>query len=87
MPDQIVQSTWFQRPLTRTELLLMTVCDDERQAIALAKFIPELPDDATFQQVSDAAVMAMVRVKEIASGPMPTVSYVGGQRRDDKRVQ
>jgi hypothetical protein len=85
MPDQIVLSTWFQRPLTRTEIQIFTWCGDERQAIALAKHIT-LPDNATAEQIATAVTLALVRAKEAASGPAE-VEYIGGQRRDDKRVQ
>jgi hypothetical protein len=73
-----------ERPLTKTEMLLLRVCDDERQAIALAKHIT-LPENATAEQIEAVVTLALVRAKEAASGPAD-VEYVSGQRRDTLRT-
>lgn len=77
-------STWYQRPLTRTEIQLFTFCGDERQAVALAKHVT-LPDHATTQQIETAVTLALVRAKESLDGKAE-VEYIGGIRRDTLRV-
>ena len=84
MTDEIVCSTWYQRPLTRTEIQIFTWCGDERQAIALAKHVT-LPDNATAQQIETAVTLALVRAKESVSR-RAEVEYVGGIRRDTLRL-
>jgi hypothetical protein len=83
MNQDVAMSTWYGRPLTRTEILLFTWLDDERQAIALAKFVT-LQDDATAEDVADAVMRALVAAKEAISG-RAQVEYIGGERRDTLR--
>lgn len=83
MNQDVVMSTWYARPLTKTELLLFTWLEDERQAIALAKFVT-LQDDATAEDVADAVCRGLVAAKEAISG-RAQVEYLGGERRDTLR--
>jgi hypothetical protein len=73
------------RTLTRTEIQLFAYCDNERQAIELAKQIT-LPDDATFEEIENAVAFALVRTKESLHGHTD-VEYIGGERRDLRRLQ
>ena len=68
------------RILTATETLLLRFCDDERQAVALAPYV-NLRQDATDQQIADAVILALVRIKEAAQGKAE-IHYVSGHRRD-----
>jgi hypothetical protein len=83
MSQDVVMSTWYARPLTRTEILLFTWLDNERQAIALAKFV-ELREDATADDVADAVCRALVAAKEAIDG-RACVEYVSGRRLDTFR--
>lgn len=78
-----VVSTLFGRALTRTEIELFTFCENERQAIELAKQVT-LPDNATFEEIENAVAFALVRAKESVDG-RTKVEYIGGQRRDTLR--
>lgn len=73
------------RTLTRTEIQVFAYCENERQAIELAKQIT-LPDDATCEEIENAVAFALVRTKESADG-RTEVEYVSGQRRDQWRKQ
>jgi hypothetical protein len=84
MSDEIVLSTWYARPLTRTEIQIFMWCGDERQAIALAKHVT-LPDGATATQIATAVTLALVRAKEALGGDS-RVEIVSAERRDDKRA-
>ena len=77
-------STWYGRPLTRTEIQIFTWCGNERQAIALAKHVT-LPDHATVDEIADAVMRAMVAAK-IAVGGDSEVEIVHAERRDKRRV-
>jgi hypothetical protein len=74
------------RVLTPVERLLLSFCDDERQAIALAPHV-NLPSDATEQEIESAVILALVRAKEACSGRAPQLEFVSGQRRDTLRLQ
>jgi len=80
------ESTWYGRVLTKHETYFVLWCGDERQGIALAKFAPELPENPSAEQVQNAVILAMLRVKEIAEGVTVHVQYMGGHRRDDWRA-
>jgi hypothetical protein len=85
MPKQeIVFSTWYQRPLNRTEMQFFSWTHDEREAIALAR-VCTLPEKATYAQIEDAALKCFCAALEHA-GLKDSVEYLGGQRRDTLRV-
>jgi len=71
------------RALTATETLLLTYCDSERQAIALAPYV-HLNADATQPEIEHAVLCALVHAKEAVSG-CASVEFISGQRRDTLR--
>lgn len=82
------RSTWYHwRFLTRTEaqLLLWLGENQEREAIALARVIGELPEHATEEQIADAVTLALCAAHCSATGVIEQLEYCGGQRRDTLR--
>jgi hypothetical protein len=82
------RSSWFpHRFLTRTEAQLLTWLGEgqEREAIALARVIGELPEHATAEEISDAVTLALCAAHCSALGVVERLEYVGGQRRDTLR--
>jgi hypothetical protein len=69
--------------LSSTEQQLFNYCQNERQAVELAKQVT-LPDNASFQDIEHAVCFALLRAKESVSG-CTDVEYVGGQRLDHLR--
>lgn len=78
------KSTWYGRPLSRTEVLYFTYLGDERQAVLFAKLLP-LPENASHADIEDAVTRVLVKVKTVLGGDA-NVEYLGGQRRDTLRV-
>jgi hypothetical protein len=82
------RSSWYPwRFLTRTEaqLLLWLGKGQEREAIALARVIGELPEHATAEQIADAVTLALCAAHCSAVGVVERLEYVGGERRDTLR--
>jgi hypothetical protein len=82
------RSSWYPwRFLTRTEaqLLMWLGEGQEREAIALARVIGELPEHATAEEISDAVTLALCAAHCSALGVIERLEYVGGQRRDTLR--
>lgn len=73
------------RVLSGTEQQLFNYCQNERQAVELAKQIT-LPDNASFEEIENAVAFALVRAKESIDG-RAAIEYVGGERRDTWRKQ
>jgi hypothetical protein len=79
MSEEVTLSTWYGRPLTRTEIQVFTFVEDERKAIMLSKFIV-LPESATYEQIAEAVTMALVRLKVFAG------EIADEERRDNRRA-
>ena len=76
--------TKISRVLNQTEIQLLSYCNSEREAVALAKVI-DLPEDADYYMIEQAVTAALCTGLEMANGPAE-VEYIGGQRRDTLRV-
>jgi hypothetical protein len=82
MSEEVTISTWYLRPLTRTEIQVFTFVGDERKAIMLSKFIV-LPENATYEQIDEAVKMAFMRLKVLVDWD-PNVEVVNAKRRDKR---
>lgn len=72
------------RVLSPVEIQLFAFLGSEREAVALARFVVNLPEHATLAMIEQAVIRAMVTAKEAVSGPAQ-VEYVSGIRRDTLR--
>ena len=77
--------TKISHVLNRTEIQLLSYCNSEREAVALAKVIT-LPEHANYYQIEQAVIAALCNGIEAAHGNNPVyVEYIMGQRRDTLR--
>jgi hypothetical protein len=79
--------TKISRVLNRTEIQLLSYCNSEREAVALAKVIT-LPEHASYAQIEQAVIAALCNGYEAIQGnESVVVEYLCGQRRDLIRGQ
>jgi hypothetical protein len=67
----------ISRVLTHTEIQLLSFCNDEREAVALAKIIT-LPANASYEMIEQAVTAALASVLEKAVG-VSQIEYIGGR--------
>jgi hypothetical protein len=83
MTDIVHRQT--SRPLTRTEMQFFSYTENEREAVALAR-VATLKPDASYAEIEQVVLGCFVSALEHA-GLKDTVQYVGGERRDTRRIQ
>lgn len=82
MPEQIMFSIRYGRPLTRTEIQVFTFMENEREAIELSKFIVLL-ENATYQQIDEAVTMALAHRRMLGSD-CPNAEGADPKRSDNR---
>ena len=69
--------TKISRVLNKTEIQLLSYCNSEREAVALAKVIT-LPENADYYMIEQAVIAALSQALENVNGKAQ-VEYIGGR--------